>query len=156
LRKLAKHKGFSYSWDSGKEDILNSIVESNVGFRLRNASIVNYRTNEDIAENVARREMGTSFIIKASHVTPGTHNGKVVAAVKSDSDIVFVQQLAGDKSLGVMYHMDLKDIQPGLNITVGANLAITKDRNGDITVKALEERGLSEKAREIDEKELVR
>ena len=142
LKKVAKHDGLSYPLDRKKEDIIDSIARDTVGFRLQNASIVNYRNDEDTAKNAARQEMGTqSFIIKASHATPGTHNGKVVAVVENDSNILFVQQLAGDKSLGVVYRMDLEDIPPGLNITLGANLSITKDRDGNITVKALEERG---------------
>ncbi|MDR2522947.1 MAG: Rpn family recombination-promoting nuclease/putative transposase [Synergistaceae bacterium] len=102
-------------------------------------SFTDKQAAEDAAVAAAKQQMGSgSFIINAKEVTPGTYNGKIVAAVKSDSDIVFVQQLAGDKSLSVMYHMDLKDIQPGLNITVGANPTITKARDGNITIKTLE------------------
>jgi hypothetical protein len=157
LKRLAEHNnGLSYWSDRRKEDVINSIVRDNVGFRLEYASIMNFRSSEEIAEETALREMPPeSFVTEVSHMKPAVRNGKVIAVVENDSDIVFVQQLAGDKTLGVMYHMTPKDIPPGLNITVGASLAVTKDRSGDITVKALEERGSTEKAREMEEKELT-
>ena len=92
---------------------------------------------EKAAIAIAKQEMGLGSLITIAG--PSTRNGRIVAVVESDSDIVFVQQLAGNKKQGTLYHIDPQNIPSGLNITLGADLSITKARDGNVTIKTREE-----------------
>jgi hypothetical protein len=104
-------------------------------------ALLDTQAAEEAAAAIALEKIPYACIQNVSNLMPAARNGKVVAVVESDSDIVFVQQLAGDKNLGVVYHIDSKDIPPGLNLTLGANLSITKASDGNISIKTREERG---------------
>ncbi|MDR2522944.1 MAG: hypothetical protein LBC93_04505 [Synergistaceae bacterium] len=134
----------------GETEVNESVAEIDLSKeKEEEALVINKQAAEDAAIAIAKQEMGFgSFIINAEGVTPGTYNGKIVALVKSDSDIVFAQQFAGNKKQGALYHITPQNIPSGLNIALGANLCVTKSHDGNVTVKTWEEQERSDRGYE--------
>ena len=106
-------------------------------------NVQTYENAKKAAIATAKQAMGPDSFVTTASETSFARNGKIVAVVKSDSDTVFVQQLAGNDKQGILYHIDPKNIPSGLKITPEANLSITKDDKG-ITIETLKKHDQSQ------------
>jgi hypothetical protein len=92
----------------------------------------------------AKQKMGpVSFVTNA--VTGRTYTGKILEIAGHYPDTVAIQKIAGNQA--VLHR--IKDISANTNISVGADLSITKEKDGKaykITVKTMSEIEKAEKA----------
>jgi antirestriction protein ArdC len=109
------------------------------------------RASQGLSENaaaLAKGKMGQGVIV--THAQAGrSYSGKVIGIVGAHPDTMAIQRISGNQA--VLHR--IKGIAAESNITVGADLSITKGRDGKTTVKTREELSKAKENKEYDSME---
>jgi hypothetical protein len=103
------------------------------------------------ATALAKQKMGKEAIVTSAR-TGRTYSGKIIGVIGSHPDTTAIQRISGNQA--VLHR--IKDIAAESNIAVGADVSITKGKDGKISVKTREEMTKEKEAQKNRDEERVR
>jgi hypothetical protein len=119
--------------DAVQESVLSSIDKANTEIKdLRNSASQKEASASKSAKavSIAKEKLGQGAIV--TNAQPGrTYSGKIIVLTGNHPDTIAIQWISGNQAV---LHK-IKDIAAESNISVGAELSITKGRDGKTTVR---------------------
>jgi hypothetical protein len=119
--------------DAAQEAVMSSIDKANTETKdLRNSAVEKEASASKSAKAVviAKEKLGQGTIVTNAQAGR-TYSGKIIGIAGSHPDTIAIQRISGNQAV---LHK-IKDIAAESNISVGAELSITKGRDGKTTVR---------------------
>jgi hypothetical protein len=121
--------------DAVQEAVLSSIDKANAEIKdLRDSAFQKeasaLKNSSAKAVAIAKEKLGQGAIVTSAQAGR-TYSGKIIGVTGSHPDTIAIQRISGNQAV---LHK-IKDIAAESNISVGAEMSITKGRDGKTTVR---------------------